>query len=233
MNCDEKIAERYLRSLGYTDVAYEPDGNIPPDFLLNGVTAVEVRKLNQHHVSNGKAKPLEEVEYKLIPMLNNMLNNFKGDSHKSSSFVCITYSRPVGKIKDRIKEIKKVLTSHLPKIANKAEYQISKNIHIELLPAAERHDSAYVLGAMPDMDAGGFVVSEIYANLKIVIEEKSEKITKYKHKYNEWWLVLIDYIGHGLRERDVEYLRELPKITNEWDKVVLVSPHDSDNGFEI
>jgi len=233
MNRDEKIAEKYLRTLGYTDIAYEPDGNIPPDFLLNGIAAIEVRKLNQHHVINGKAQPLEEVEYKLIPMLDKMLSDFEGNTHESSAFVCITYSRPVGKIRERIKEIKKVLACHLPRINQKAEYQISENIHIELLPASERYDSAYVLGAMPDMDAGGFVVSEIYSNLKIVLEEKTRKISKYRHKYNEWWLVLIDYIGHGLSERDVTHLRELPVITNGWDKVVLVSPQGNSHGFEI
>lgn len=233
MNIDEEIAERYLRSLGYTDIVYEPDGNIPPDFLLNGVTAIEVRKLNQHHVINGITKPLEEVEYKLIPMLDKMLNDFNGGAHESSAFVCITYSRPVGKIRERIKEIKKILVSHLPQITQKAEYKISENIHIELLPASERHDSAYILGAMPDMDAGGFVVSEIYSNLKIVLEEKTRKIAMYKHKYKEWWLVLIDYIGHSLRERDVVQLKELPVITNGWDKVILVSPQENTHGFEI
>lgn len=233
MNQDEKIANKYLLSLGYENVVFEPDGNIPPDFLLNGKTAVEVRKLNQHFARNGKIEALEQVKYKLIPMLDNMLNEFEGDSHDSSAFVCITYSRPVDKIKESINEIRKVLLNHLPRINQQAEFQITDTIQIELLPVSERHESAYVLGFMPDMDAGGFLVSEIYQNLQIVLEEKTKKILKFKHKYNEWWLILVGHIGLGLCERDIEQLRGLPKIISGWDKVVLISPQENGRGFEI
>lgn len=47
MNKDERIAERYLKSLNIGEVAYEPDGKIPPDFLVNGCIAVEVRRLSE------------------------------------------------------------------------------------------------------------------------------------------------------------------------------------------
>ena len=233
MNQDETIAEKYLLSLGYENVVFEPDGNKTPDFLLNGKTAVEVRKLNQHFARNGKIEALEQVKYKLIPMLDNMLKEFEGDSHDSSAFVCITYSRPADKIKQSINKIRKALLNHLPRINEQAAFQVTDTIKIELLPASKRHESAYVLGSMPDMDAGGFVVSEIYRNLQIVLEEKSKKISKLKHKYNEWWLILVDYIGYGLCERDIEQLRELPKVTNGWDKVVLISPQENGRGFEI
>lgn len=56
MNKDERIAERYLKSLNIGEVAYEPDGKIPPDFLVNGCIAVEVRRLNQHYEADGKLR---------------------------------------------------------------------------------------------------------------------------------------------------------------------------------
>jgi len=44
MDSSERIVYEYLSSQGFSDVAYEPDGNVPPDFLLNGRIAVEVRR---------------------------------------------------------------------------------------------------------------------------------------------------------------------------------------------
>jgi len=48
MDSSERIVYQYLSYQGFSDVAYEPDGNVPPDFLLNGRIAVEVRRLNQN-----------------------------------------------------------------------------------------------------------------------------------------------------------------------------------------
>jgi len=36
MDASEKIAEKYLNGLAMGAVAYEPDGNIPPDFSVDG-----------------------------------------------------------------------------------------------------------------------------------------------------------------------------------------------------
>ena len=45
MNKDEQIAESYLESLELGAVIYEPDGKVPPDFLVDRRIAVEVRRL--------------------------------------------------------------------------------------------------------------------------------------------------------------------------------------------
>jgi len=40
MNREEKIAKVYLTSLGFKNVVFEPDGNFPPDFSVDGRIAV-------------------------------------------------------------------------------------------------------------------------------------------------------------------------------------------------
>jgi hypothetical protein len=50
MNREEKVAKTYLEKLGLGEVLFEPNGNVPPDFLINGRIAVEVRRLNQHYM---------------------------------------------------------------------------------------------------------------------------------------------------------------------------------------
>ena len=47
----ETAVDRFLRHSGFTDLVFEPDGNIPPDFVVEGRIAVEVRRLNQNSVS--------------------------------------------------------------------------------------------------------------------------------------------------------------------------------------
>jgi hypothetical protein len=44
MKREEKIANDYFISEGFNKIQHEPDGNIPPDFLLNDSIAVEVVK---------------------------------------------------------------------------------------------------------------------------------------------------------------------------------------------
>jgi hypothetical protein len=66
VDASEVLADAYLRHCGYTDVKYEPDGNIPPDFLVNGRIAIEVRRLNQNYVAPEGNKGLEEVRIPLF-----------------------------------------------------------------------------------------------------------------------------------------------------------------------
>lgn len=42
MDRTELLAKAFLELLGHTDLTYEPDGKVPPDFLLKDGTAIEV-----------------------------------------------------------------------------------------------------------------------------------------------------------------------------------------------
>jgi hypothetical protein len=44
MNRDETLVDKYLRSLGLGEVVYEPDGKVPPVFLVGRRIAVEARR---------------------------------------------------------------------------------------------------------------------------------------------------------------------------------------------
>lgn len=63
MDESDALVGRYLKARGFTDVRYEPDGNVPPDFLADGRVAVEVRRLNQNHDDGSGRGPrgLDEV----------------------------------------------------------------------------------------------------------------------------------------------------------------------------
>ena len=44
MDRSEQVAMKHLLFCGFSTVVYEPDGNVPPDFLVDGSIAVEVRR---------------------------------------------------------------------------------------------------------------------------------------------------------------------------------------------
>ncbi|MEZ4719401.1 MAG: hypothetical protein R2851_25450 [Caldilineaceae bacterium] len=47
---ERKAYEDTFAAQGFENVVYEPDGNIPPDFLVDERIAIEVRRLNQNFV---------------------------------------------------------------------------------------------------------------------------------------------------------------------------------------
>jgi len=77
------------------------------------------------------------------------------------------------------------------------------------------------------------VFSETQKNLRICIEEKTRKIARVRSKYQEWWLILIDFIGYGVDECDRKLYREQLGIDHNWDKIILVNPLNSRLGFEL
>jgi hypothetical protein len=60
MDESETLALKYLQSQGFINIKFEPDGNRPPDFLVDDTIAVEVRRLNQNFEYTFGKRGLEE-----------------------------------------------------------------------------------------------------------------------------------------------------------------------------
>ena len=59
MRRSEEAVDRFLRGLEVGDVRFEPDGNVPPDFLVDERIAVEARRLNQNELLGNGYRGLE------------------------------------------------------------------------------------------------------------------------------------------------------------------------------
>jgi hypothetical protein len=229
MKWEEINAKKYLESQGFKKILYEPDGNIPPDFLIDSTIAIEVRRLNQH-IESGKAggfEPVEKLHFSLLPKIETLLNEYSSISHKNSAYVTIDYSRPLKPSKHLISQIKSVLDLHLNYLEDlelKKTVKINNNLKISIWPTNIRYESAYVFGAIADDDTGGLVVSNVYKNLKLIIKEKEQKITPYLTKYKTWWLILVDLVGYGLRDYDMEQLNSLEFEPTLFNKILLLDP---------
>jgi hypothetical protein len=231
MKWEEISAKKYLESAGFQNILYEPDGNIPPDFLIDSTIAVEVRRLNQHIKISGSVvlEPIEKLHFSLIPKIESLLEEFSNVPHNNSAYVTIDYSRPLKLSKELLAQIKKTLDINLDQLENlhiRKIVTINKHLKLSIWPTNMRYESAYILGAIADDDTGGMVVSNVYKNLKLIIKEKENKIKPHFSKYKTWWLILIDLIGYGLREYDMEQLNSLEFETSIFNKIILLDPEN-------
>ena len=235
MNDSEKSVYQYLKNQGLGTVVYEPDGKVPPDFLVDGRIAVEVRRLNENEETDSGHRGLEEVSKPLNTLVRKALAAMGPPADGTSWFVFYTYRRPLPPWKTLDKGLRGVLREVREKPdPGECEVRVLSKMRLSFTRASKVHPNLFVLGSWSDHDSGGFVISDMAQNLRICIAEKSLKVSKFKGKYPEWLLALEDRIGYGvLDERDRNDLRELVRVEPPWSKIVLVNPLNPSRGFEL
>jgi hypothetical protein len=235
MKREEKLAHQYLVSLGLGPAVYEPERNAPPDFLLNGTIAVEVRRLNQNEITEtGERRGLEETWIPFNMQFRKLLASFGPPRTGISWFVSYSISRPLDPWSDVRPALKRCLTIFRDNPSTgKVTMAVTKRLEIDFFPASKVHPTLFLWGAGQDYDSGGFVVHEMLKNLQMCVEEKTRVVANHRHKYPEWWLVFIDLNGWVLDEYDRSQLREHWNMEHDWDKIILISPQNPLSAFEI
>lgn len=235
VNLDEKLVKEYLGQLGYKSIIHEPDGNVPPDFLLDSEIAVEVRRLNQNYTfHSGGTKGLEEQSIPLRQKLDSLLNSFGLPINNRSWLIGIRFKRPIEPWNKLKPKIQKLLDDIKNQGLDKLEtYEISENFTIKINPASAPLKSMFLMATSVDGDSGGWVLNEMETNLRLVIIEKSKKIEKFKLKYKEWWLVLPNHIGYSLKDFEEKQFKEMFLMNHDWDKIILINPLNPSNAFEL
>jgi hypothetical protein len=231
----EQVAIEYFQSKGYTNIVHEPDGNIPPDLLINGSIAVEVRRLNQFKKMNGKHHPLENLEYSLMPRVRKLINDFANPDTSSTltAFISIDYKRPLKVDQMLMEDIRSVLRAHLPFLNQHLQYQIRDNLTLRIRNSRKSYGRPYVWASQYDGDGGGAVVANILESLEIILAEKHEKIQPYRPKYETWWLAGNDKVGFGIDEIDLSQLEQAFNIKTFFERIIFISPFDSKEGVEL
>ena len=236
MNADERRVFNYLNYLGYEKVDFEPDGGVPPDFLVNGNIAIEARRLNQNYFNGTEVKGLVKDSIKMDGHIDKLLNSFGAPIANESWFIRHKFARPIGQWKILEPKIKQALQTFLAS-PNKHEGQIllkTNNFELSILRKANNpQKTVFTKGIIIDNDFGGRVIEEMAKNINYCINEKSKKIERFRFKYKQWWLVLVDYIGNGLNQYDIEMLRSQVPIKVDWDKIIIINSTDYTQGFEI
>ena len=231
----ETIAKDHLINLGFERIVYEPDGNNPPDFLVDDRIAVEVRRLNQNELTETGFRGLEEIRIPTEERIRKLLVSLGPAKANTSWFVGYKLKRPIlpwGQIEP---ELRRRLEVFRDNTSNWEPCQIILGgFELDIfLKAGDPHPTFFVYGGGCDEDTGGFEFVETQKNLRLCIAEKTLKVARVRHKYPEWWLILVDRIGYGVTESDRKLFTEHLGIDHEWDKVILLSPLDPRMAFEV
>jgi hypothetical protein len=235
MNDSEKVVFEYLKSRGFSNIVYEPDGNIPPDFTIDGRIAVEVRRLNENEKTATGHRGLEEVSKPLTALIEKALLATGPPTFGVSWFVWYSYRRPLPPWRKLDIALRNVLREirEQPDLAT-CRIRVADSLRLSFTRATELHPNLLVLGSWSDHDSGGFVISDMVQNIRICMAEKAVKVSKVMSKYSEWWLALEDRIGYGdLDEADRNQLRGLVRLDHPWSKIILVNPLRPSNGLEM
>tara|TARA_B110000037_G_C17036383_1_gene471805 strand:- start:120 stop:833 length:714 start_codon:yes stop_codon:yes gene_type:complete len=225
-NREEKLVIDNLSHQGYENILFEPDGNLPPDILVDNKIAIEVRRLNQNQKTENGFKGLEQDEFSIHGILTRIMKEVSDENYDKSAFVGYYFNRPVPS-KNEIKTFaKEVLENHKSSIDEGREYDYNEFFRMRVFPSEIKLDQQYEYGMSRDGDSGGFIVSLIYENLKLIVAEKENKTKNHRNKYSKWWLAVVDTIGYGLSDLDLNQFNELPKIENQFDRLLLVSAID-------
>jgi hypothetical protein len=234
MDTSEKLVFEYLNHHGYTDIVYEPDGNIPPDFLVNGRIAIEVRRLNQNYCEGNNTQGLEEAAIPLWKKIEKLALSMGPPEDGESWFVFYRFSRPVEqwkKLEPKLRGALQNFKDKSPRVKTSLNFQ--NGFEVEIFRASKLHVTFYVMAGHSDQESGGWLIPEMEKNLQICISEKTYKIKKMKSKYQEWWLVLSDHIGYSLDDFDRQQFRDIVSIEHDWQKIILINPMDYKEAFEI
>jgi hypothetical protein len=233
MKLEEKVAEKFLREQGYGEIIYEPKGQRTPDFSINNEIGVEVRRLNKHLLSSGKFSPIEELEFELVPKLKRLFESYSTDRHSKSSFVCVSFRRPIKASKNLIDKVKSILDRHSTKKEEFNEFDVSDYLTITIIPSDERFEHKYILGSSTDFDRSGFVLSNILDSLNIIVPEKQKIVEPYLNDFAKWWLVFVDHIGYGPSKIEMKAIQEKFHIKHPFERIYLISPIDKKIGSFI
>ncbi|MGQ3003471.1 MAG: hypothetical protein ACT6UH_07105 [Hydrogenophaga sp.] len=235
MDAAEKLAHEFLVEEGRSSICYEPNGTSTyPDFSVEGNVAVEVRRLDQHHLNDGVAEDLQDAAYRVRHRMEKLCEEL-GEGDGTSWFVCYRFSRPVPPWKVLIPKLKAAMLDFkaLNFKTNRLLYEDS-HFELEVIAASDRLASFFRLGGMLDKQSGGFVVAEFIQNIERCAVEKAKKRARCPVDYMESWLVLVNTTGMKLDARDRAQLMENIKRPPQWDRVVILRAMDTgEKWFEL
>ncbi len=230
MDHPERVALEHLRFRGFSSVVYEPDGKKPPDFLVDGRIAVEVRRLAQTNGTTGA-----DLDESSIPLANGLRGLFASyGASEVTRFIDARFSRPLPKWPQVRRGARRFLdavqTGQLPEGASQT---IAPNVALQYVCSARVGGAAFELNDLDDSDWGGWLLGEYGRNLAFCVAEKLTKIRPFRYKYPEWWLILVTQPVYGLTKRNISLFRKASHVAHDLERLIVVDGGDPTCYFEI
>ena len=236
MDLDESRAEQWLQQQGYTNIQFVTDtSEQPPDFVVNGDIAVEVRRLNL--MVGDENKGLESVEKPLERDIRSGLAAAQPPPHGYRVYVsCDLLHTELPDKNMVIEEVKKAANHFINRLKasihdgqplsnSRDETDFGLIIHF-ITGTSSATNEFKLMGVTAGIGETGFVLGDAIDNINRSIDEKSDKIKKKHHLYSEWWLILVEHNVHAtmLREPDeLQTVRNSLTDTSLWSRIIILS----------
>lgn len=226
MNIEEEIVKVFLCNQGHRLIQYEPDGNIPPDFLIDDQIAIEVRRLNENYFNGNSIEGLEEKQISLFKVVKDVLNKYNNITRTitDSYVLAMEYARPIGNLKEIKRHLDQELHSFIQNQNRSTPHSIviSNSLKITLLKHSIANNPLFCICFEIDNNSGGLLEYLHISNINYCISEKTSKIQKYHNKYKKWWLIFVDAIGWDFYSWESDRTRQSIHKTTLWDKIIIV-----------
>ena len=222
-NEDELCAEDWLRQQGYEDI--RRPRNDPPDFVVDGVYAVEVTRLNQRIVigNEGISRGEEEARIPLTDCIAKAIGKLGPPGNEGYSWVIdceYDFSEPLPTPKLVTRQISEALAPLLQpydesvvssihsryfnhdKHAGEISYLGIPHLCLDCGICLElgefSHSPAKFLLQNVSDGYGIGLPTELKASIQNRILDKSTDVRKQDRvgKYRSWWLILVDHVCH-------------------------------------
>lgn len=236
MDRTENLAMDFLELLGHTNPTYEPDGNVPPDFVTGDGTAVEVRRLNQIYTdADGKVHGLENADMALWRTMTELVNGYEATTRTETTVgVFYIFRRPIPSRRAIEQELKQAFDEFLDNDRDfNKRITLPCGLRLRFFDYGKWKGTPFRHSGSMDEQSGGWVVAKLAIALSHALLDKEEKVRPYKARYKQWWLVLLDHVTWGTDENDRRQLREVAPFTNSFDKVYIVNPENIRDYFEL
>lgn len=216
----EQWVKDSLLNAGFDVEPWYPD---PPDLIVNGTIGVEVRRLNQHYFSEGVYESVDSASQAFRHIFLEVIEEFPNLDRLPSAMISYTMFRPLLTSQENRRNIKNILTEHLPHIDQTREYEIDR-MEIRIVPWYIPMENRYFIGAMEDGNKGGLVHKMALENFPIALNAKEKDLPRYQALYSECWLALIDEMCFWYDDYSLTEIAKTLSIETNFDKILLFSP---------
>ena len=223
INEDELCAQNWLRQQGYRDIRRPYDD--PPDFVVDGVYAVEVTRLNQRKVIGDDSQSVgeEEARKPLTGLIEKIIGQLGPPGNEECSWIIdceYDFSEPLPTPKIVTRQISEALTpllrpydesvtsgihskyfnhdKHVGELSHLGFPHLCLDSGICLELAEISHSPArFILQNVSDGYGIG-LSTELKASIQNRTLDKSTIVRKQGkvRKYRSWWLILVDHVCH-------------------------------------
>jgi len=219
----EQAALRFLESTCLGTIVQEPDGNVPPDFVIDGRVAVEVRRLNVNEIGPGRLRSLDQTARPFLDRFRTLLASY-GRATDAAWWVGIEFRRPLPPWESLGPAARGLLDEFNTDPTSRGERRaLHRGVRVDLLPRPVPARRRFKLAWARDGDAQGARIPLMERNVECCIRDKTAKVRPYRARYPEWWLVLVD-VAFGLDPQEQCVLRQRGGMGHDWDRVFVLNP---------